>query len=185
MRRTTTAIATAMLAIGLAACGPTDTVNTSPDKPASKASSPAAKQTAAVGDSITLTGQDHQLTVTLTKWSTSVSSTDGVTGPEPGKTWVAGQFEIKNTGSSAYSDNPNNCVQVADASGQRFPATIVTGINVDQRSAPVMTADMKLAPGDKALGWITFEVPAGTKIATVQFTPNSGMADQTGQWAFK
>lgn len=97
------------------------------------------------------------------------------------QTWVAGQFEIKNTGSSAYSDSPNNCVQAADASGQRLSATFVSGIS----NGPIMTSDMKLTPGDKALGWIVFEVPAGTKVATVQFTPNSGMADQTGQWAIK
>lgn len=181
-RLVTTAIATAVLAIGLAACGPNATVSTTPDKSAAGASSPATPaKTATVGDPVTLKGQDHQLTVTLKQWSTKVASTSGMESPAPGKTWVAGQFEIKNTGNNAYSDSPNNCVQVVDSSGQRFPATIVTDIT----NGPVMTSDMKLAPGDKALGWLVFEVPTGTKLATVQFTPNSGMADQTGQWAVK
>ncbi|MGW7001405.1 DUF4352 domain-containing protein [Streptomyces sp. NPDC054933] len=186
-RRLNTAIATAALAVGLAACGPNATVSTTPDKSAAGASSPAKaaapKKTASVGDSLTLTGQTsgNQLTVTLKQWSTSVQGSNDFESPQPGKTWVAGQFEIKNTGSNAYSDSPSNCVQAADASGQRFPATIATGIS----NGPLMTSDMKLAPGDKALGWIVFEVPTGTKVATVQFTPNSGMADQTGQWAVK
>lgn len=185
-RLITSAIATAVLAVGLAACGPTAAVSTTPDSPAGKASSPAQaapKQTATIGDSLTLKGQasGNQLTVTLKNWSTGVHSTNGMESPEPGKAWVAAQFEIKNSGSNTYSDSPNNCVQVADASGQRFPATIVTDIT----NGPVMTSDMKLAPGDKALGWIVFEVPNGSKVAAVQFTPNSGMADSTGQWTVK
>ncbi|GAA0939600.1 MULTISPECIES: hypothetical protein [Streptomyces violaceusniger group] len=36
--------------------------------------------------------------------------------------------------------------------------------------------------GDKALGWIVIEVPKASKVATLQFTMNSGFADETGQW---
>lgn len=177
------AITTAAI-LGLAACGPT-TVTSTPDHPATgaKASAAPAKQTAQIGDSITLTGQQtgEKLTVTLKQWTTSVKASNDFETPDSGKTWVAAQFAIKNSGTAAYSDSPDNCTQVADASGQHFQPTIVTDIT----NGPTMTSDLKLAPGDTTLGWIVYEVSTGTKVSTVQFTPDSGMGDSTGQWTIK
>jgi len=39
------------------------------------------------------------------------------------------------------------------------------------------------AAGDTSLGWLVFEVPTGDQVAQVQFTPDSGMGDDTAQWS--
>ncbi|MFV0134730.1 hypothetical protein ACLGIH_16095 [Streptomyces sp. HMX87] len=41
---------------------------------------------------------------------------------------------------------------------------------------------MTIAPGDSALGFITFEVPASSETDMVQSAMNSGFSGNTGQW---
>jgi hypothetical protein len=41
---------------------------------------------------------------------------------------------------------------------------------------------VNIAPGASGLGCIVFEVPQSAKITEVQFTLDSGFAQQTGQW---
>ena len=43
---------------------------------------------------------------------------------------------------------------------------------------------LKIAPGDTRTGWITFEVPAGTTLRTLQFVTNSGFGSET-EWALR
>lgn len=188
MRRSaTTAILAALLAVGLTACTDKPTITTAPDAPknAAKKSSPAPKkQTAQIGDALTLTGQEpgQQIAVTLKKWADPAKSSDEFMKPQDGQRWVAGQFELKNTGTKAYSDSPGNGAQVADTKGQRFHATIAGG---NLTVGAEMTSALKLPVGEKALGWIVFEIPTGAKPKSVQFTMNSGFAEQTGQWTIK
>lgn len=177
---------TAVIALTLVTgCGPKPTITAHPDKPktTSKQDGQPNKQTAAIGDTLTLTGQEpgQKLAVTLKKWADPVKSTDAYTTPQNGKRWVAAQFELKNTGTVTYADSPSNGAQVADSDGQRFHSTIAGGIT----AGPEMTADLKLPVGEKALGWIVFEIPKDSKAASVQFTMNSGFAQQTGQWTIK
>ncbi|MER5675784.1 DUF4352 domain-containing protein [Streptomyces sp. NPDC002238] len=190
MRRTTTALAAAALLVAtLTACQ--DEITTEPTKTGA-AEAPAASETPAdaeptptkttaakVGDTITLTGNEdgEQVDATLKKWITGAKSADDFTAPEDGNVWVAAQFELTNTGKAVYSDSPSNGAQVADTDGQRFQATYA-----DITVGPSMTSSAKVPPGEKVLGWITFEVPKASKIASVQFALNSGYADQTGQW---
>jgi hypothetical protein len=47
--------------------------------------------------------------------------------------------------------------------------------------APV-SREASRPPGDSVLGFITFEVPAGSRIAKVQFAMSSGFAGKAGQW---
>ncbi|AXE84263.1 hypothetical protein [Streptomyces sp. Go-475] len=49
-------------------------------------------------------------------------------------------------------------------------------------AGPSMSSAVRLKPGAKALGWIVFEVPKTSKVATVQFAMDSGFAEQTGEW---
>jgi hypothetical protein len=183
MRQTTTAITlAALLAAGLTACTDKPTVTTTPDTPkaAEKETAPPKKQTAKVGDTLTLKGQEpgQQLAVTLKKWVDPAKSSDEYMTPQDGQRWAAAQFELRNTGTVVYRDSPGNGAQAADTDGQRFQATIAGGLT----AGPEMTADLKLPVGDKALGWIVFEVPKDSKLKSVQFAMNSGFADQTGQW---
>ncbi|MYW99934.1 MULTISPECIES: DUF4352 domain-containing protein [unclassified Streptomyces] len=189
MRRTT-AIA-AVIAAGLlftATACTDDDITTAPSKTGAAeeaAAEPAAEDepakpaVAKVGDTITLKGQEdgEQVDATLKKIVDPATSADEFFGPEDGNRWVAAQFELTNTGKAPYADSPSNGAQVADADGQRFQATFG-----DTKAGPSMTSDAKVPPGEKVLGWITFEVPKASKIVTVQFGLNSGFAEQTGQW---
>lgn len=200
MRYRIAAIAAVVAIAGtLSACDDGDNVSTQPQKtPAAeqtetRTKEPAAsrspnatpgKSAAAVGDTISLHGIDDgsRLDVTILKWADPVEATDSFLGPEAGKRWIAGQFQITNTGKATYTDSPSNGAQVVDGKGQHFAATISGGIT----NGPEMTAALKLPPGDKVLGWIVFEVPEATsKISKVQFAMDSGFADETGQWTVK
>ncbi|MFC8658090.1 DUF4352 domain-containing protein [Streptomyces parvus] len=189
MRRTTiAAIAVVGMMFTATACTDDD-ITTAPSKTGA-AEQPAAEQAEApeeepketvakVGDTITLKGQEdgEQVDATLKKIVDPATSADEFFGPEDGNRWVAAQFELTNTGKAPYADSPSNGAQVADADGQRFQATFG-----DTKAGPSMTSDAKVPPGEKVLGWITFEVPKASKIVTVQFGLNSGFAEQTGQW---
>ncbi|WP_316750024.1 DUF4352 domain-containing protein [Streptomyces herbicida] len=175
-------------ALGLTACKTGDTVTNKPKAKTSASKTggkkPTAKKTAApnvakVGDTIALKGMEDgsKLDVTVVKVADPAKSSDEFTTPESGKRFVGVQFKLVNTGTAAYSDSPGNGAQITDADGQQFESTFA-----DITAGPAMSSDVKLKPGAKALGWIVFEVPKGSKAATVQFTLDSGMADQTGEW---
>ncbi|MFI0895220.1 hypothetical protein [Streptomyces sp. NPDC020983] len=195
-RIATTAVAAAALT-ALTACssGSGSTVKTAPDKPAATTAAagpttaapttttPAPRPTAAaVGDTVTVSGDGGvKLAITLKKWTDTARSTDEYFTPDPGKAWVAGQFEIRNVGTGVYDDSPGNCVQAADAQGQRFDETLVDAIT----AGPLMPPELKLPPGDVALGWLVFQVPKPPAVTRVQYTPNSGFAEETAQWTTK
>ncbi|GAA1975008.1 DUF4352 domain-containing protein [Kitasatospora viridis] len=192
MRRTAALITgTALLALAVSACGPTSsgsTVSTKPKQtaagtstPGSPAGSPAAKSptVAKVGDTIALKGMSNGASADITVVKVvdnAQSATDGST-PADGKRWIAIQFRIKNTGSAAYSDAPSNGATVRDDQGQSYDAVVD-----DTTAGQSFPVPLNIAPGDSALGFITFEVPTGAKLTKAQFALDSGFADQSGQW---
>ncbi|MER7968084.1 DUF4352 domain-containing protein [Streptomyces sp. NPDC096080] len=163
------------------ACNPaTSSVQTDPKaSPHSGSQKATPKASAKVGDTLTLHGSDDgsQLDVTLKRWTDRAVSADEYSGPESGHRWVAAQFELLNTGKSVYADSPSNGATVLDKDGQRFDPAYG-----DITAGPSMTTSAKVPPGGKALGWIVFEVPTGVKVSDVQFTMDSGFADESGQW---
>lgn len=191
--RLVAAIAAASIgALGLTACNTGDTVTDKP-KAKAKASAPAAKaggkkssakktatpDVARVGDTIALKGMEDgsKLDVTVVKIADPAKSSDGFTTPESGNRFVGVQFKLVNTGTATYGDSPGNGAQITDAEGQQFQTAFA-----DITAGPSMSSDVRLKPGARALGWIVFEVRKGSKATTVQFTMDSGMADQTGEW---
>lgn len=192
MHHTRTAVALAAGLLALTACGtPNETVNTKPKGSTSKAAKtekntddkPAEKEkTAAVGDTLTLKGIEdgEQLDVTLKKWLPTAKPATEFDIPQDGKRWAAAQFELVNTGSKVYADSPSNGAKAADSRGQRFDSWFG-----EISAGPAMSSDLSLPKGEKALGWIVFEVPKDSKIVSVQFAMNSGFSNQTGQWSVK
>ncbi|MFE0219468.1 DUF4352 domain-containing protein [Streptomyces albidoflavus] len=174
--------------LGLAAC---DTeVTSTPDKPAAagdakpgkeveKAEQSEEKETVAkVGDAITLEGLgDEKIEVTVVKVVDPAKSNNEFMAPEDGNRWLGVQFQLVNVGEKAYQDSPASGMQVADKEGQMFGMAFG---EVD--AGPALASNVRLAPGAKALGWVTFEVPEGVKVSQVQVALSSGLADQAGQW---
>jgi hypothetical protein len=192
-RTNTLAALAAATLLALTGCVAEETVNTTPKKTASKAAEekePAEEETteapeektAAVGDTLTLKGIEdgEQLDVTLKQWLPTAKPATEFDIPQDGKRWAAAQFELVNTGSKVYADSPQNGAKAADSQGQRFDSWFG-----EIKAGPSMSSDVSLPKGEKALGWIVFEVPKDSKIVSVQFAMNSGFSDQTGQWSVK
>lgn len=183
------AAAAAIAALSLTACSAGSTVTDTPkasvsaskdattDAPAEE--TPAAPKAAKVGDTIALKGTEDgsKLDVTVVKTVDPAKSSDEFTAPEDGHRWIGVQFQLLNTGTIAYGDSPGNGVKIADTQGQQFTSTFA-----DISAGPSMAGSVNLKPGAKALGWVVFEVPKASKADVVQFTMDSGFADQTGEW---
>ncbi|MFF9124009.1 DUF4352 domain-containing protein [Streptomyces sp. NPDC014889] len=184
--------AVAAAAIGALTMTACDTGSTVVDKPEENAAAKAdsgkdakkgkSPEVAKVGDTLTLKGFEDgsQLDVTVVKIADPGKSANEFTEPDAGKRFVGVQFQLVNTGKAVYSDSPSNGAQVADSEGQQFDSTFA-----DITAGPSMSSSLKLKPGAKGLGWIVFEVPKASKIGAVQFTMDSGFADQTGEWKLK
>ncbi|GAA2146750.1 hypothetical protein GCM10009760_36830 [Kitasatospora kazusensis] len=176
-----------LVALGATACGPTDssvstTAKSSAAAPAAggkTSAAPAAKGAAKLGDTIALKGSDPSNTadVTVLKLVDSPDGADEYTKPADGMRFVAVQFRIKDTSSKAYSDAPQNSAKLLDAQGQSYGTSLS-----DTKAGPGFQVPVNIAPGESALGFITFEVPKDAKIAKAQFALDSGFAQQTGQW---
>ena len=158
------------------------TAGTTPSGSASagdgKASGAAAK-TAGIGSAITLSGNDsgEQMSVTVTTVITDAQPSDEFSDAPAGDRLYAVQFRLRDTGSAAYSDSPSNGAAVVDSSGQSYDSALDNAAGC--QSFP---GSENIAPGASGLGCVVFEVPQSAKITEVQFTLDSGMGPQTGQW---
>ncbi|WP_327140602.1 DUF4352 domain-containing protein [Nocardia sp. NBC_01327] len=181
VRRCSTALLGALaVSVALTGCGPS-----TGDAVVTKANSggPAAAQAAPakVGDTIGLKGiaSGTKADVTVVQVIDAPTSGDDVDALPPGKRYYAVQFRIVNTGTAAYDDAPSNGAKVVDSQGQTFPASLTYA---DTSAGPNFGTTLTIAPGDNALGFLVFQVPADATIAKVQFGMDSGMSDRTGQW---
>ncbi len=138
------------------------------------------QKTAAIGTAITLSGNGdgEQMSVTVTKVISSAQSGDEFASAPAGDRLYAVQFRLRDTGSAAYSDAPSNGATVVDSKGQSYQA----GIADTAAGCTSFPASENIAPGSSGLGCIVFEVPEKAKITQTQFTLDSGMGPQTGQW---
>jgi len=136
--------------------------------------------TAWIGSAITLSGIDsgEQMAVTVTRVISHASPGDEFTSAPSGDRLYAVQFRLDDTGSAAYSDSPSNGAEVVDSSGQSYQASMIDTAS----GCTSFPATENVAPGASGLGCIVFEVPEAAKITGVQFTLDSGMGPQTGQW---
>ncbi|AJF70143.1 hypothetical protein SVTN_33895 [Streptomyces vietnamensis] len=178
---------TLTVAIGAAgvACG-TQTVTESPATstpgqttgPGQPTSKPSASPTsAAVGDTLNLTGFTGKAKLAVTVVKVVDPATGKDTRPGAGERYVAVQIRLHNTGAEVYSDAPDNSAKVVDAQGQRFNSWIT-----ETTAGPGFGGTVTIPVGDTALGYITFKVPSDSKITKIQFTMESGFANNTGQW---
>ncbi|MFD8478933.1 DUF4352 domain-containing protein [Kitasatospora sp. NPDC059673] len=190
-RRTAAVLLGACLLAAATACGPDkSSVSTSPkaadSAPAASASGGSGDQgkaagssTAKLGDTIGLKGTEKSNTadVTLVKVVDNAEGADEFTKPADGKRFVSVQFRIKATGSAAYADAPANSAKVLDDKGQGYSSSLD-----ETKAGPEFPVPANIAPGESALGFITFEVPSDAKLDKIQFAMDSGFAQQTGQW---
>jgi Domain of unknown function (DUF4352) len=138
-----------------------------------------ASKTAGIGSAITLSGNGsgEQMSVTVTKVTSDASASDSFDEPPAGDRLYAVQFRLSDTGTAAYSDSPSNGAAVVDSAGQSYQSGLE---NV--AACQSFGGTENIAAGNSGLGCIVFEVPAKAKITQIQFTLDSGMGPDTGQW---
>ncbi len=168
-------IAIAVVAVANSAVHSTQTTGTT----GGSARAGGSPQKATIGTAITLSGLDsgEQMSVSVTKVITDASATDSFNAPPAGDRLVAVQFRLSDTGSAAYSDSPSNGAAVVDSAGQSYQSGLETVVGCQ-----AFGGTENIAPGSSGLGCVTFEVPEAAKIVAAQFTLDSGMGPQTGQW---
>lgn len=148
-----------------------------PTSPATSA--PAKSAPAKIGDSITLAGQNgEKVTVTVVKVTDPAKPSDQYMTPDAGNRFVAVQLRFVNAGTVAYSDSVDNGAVLIDAAGQSFSAEPYT----TTAGPGFATGEVTIAPGATGLGWITFQMPTASKVASIQVGLDSGFS-QKGQWA--
>jgi hypothetical protein len=134
------------------------------------------------GQALTLYGfqSGEQMSVTLTKVIPDAQPGDQFSAPNAGDRLYAVQFKLANTGSAAYNDAPSNGTKIVDSAGKSFaPTFMVDSVG----GCPMFPAVAQIAAGGSLQGCMGFEIPAAAKITAVQFTLDSGLATQTGQWS--
>ena len=117
------------------------------------------------------------MAVKLVKIISRARGADEFNTPDPGKRFYAAQFRLTDIGSIAYSDSPSNGAAVVDSNGQSYQADIS-----DVFGCQSFPGTENIAVGSSGLGCIVFQVPKHAKITEIQFTLDSGMASQIGQW---
>lgn len=176
----------AMTAALLSGCATSTKLTSTPDKPGGTSSStkgatsaPAKAAAAHVGDTITLKGEadGEKIAVTLVKVITTAKSGNQYETPDKGKRYYAAQFIIKNVGTAPYDDSPTNGAVAVDSEGQQFESTFIS----DLAGGAPFPGSVKIKTGDKAKGYIVYEVPKKAKIVALQFGQDSGFGD-TGEW---
>ena len=187
----------AMTSIGLSAfaagCGssgvsttpaPTQTQtqgqSTSTAAPPPSSAGSASAQKAGVGDTIDLSDSatGDRIAVTEVKVVDPDASNNEFETPTPGDRFESIQFRIVNLGTGTYQDDPLAETSATDAAGQTMQQAIVTSTTAGAQ----MSSSVNLAPGDTALGYVTFNVPNGDSIAKAEYSLNLGVAGGTGEW---
>ncbi|MFB6889183.1 DUF4352 domain-containing protein [Kitasatospora sp. NPDC056327] len=149
-------------------------------KPAKSKPAEAAKAPAKIGDTIALKGtleKSNTADVTAVKVVDPAESTNQYLTAADGKHYVAVQFQIRPTGSKAYSEAPWSSAKVIDGQGQAYGPTLA-----DTKAGPSFQTPTNIAAGETGKGFVVFEVPNGTKLDKIQFSLDNGFADQVGQW---
>ncbi|MFI6850045.1 DUF4352 domain-containing protein [Kitasatospora sp. NBC_00085] len=151
------------------------TSSASPGQATSSVSTASAPTTASVGDTLALSGQkpEEKVDVTVVKIVDPATAKEAFSSPKAGTKLVAVQFRLRNTGTAVYDDSPSNGARLVDSEGQQF---------TDTTAGPGFPGSVTIAPGDTALGYITFAIPTASQVAKIQFALDSGFAPSTGQW---
>lgn len=167
-----------MLAVGCGSSGVSTTPAQAPST--APASATPSAQKAGVGDTINLsdTTTGKNIAVTVVKVVDPDAAANEFETPPAGDRFESIQFRVVNTGTGTYQDDPLAEITAKDSAGQ----TMQQGIVTSTAAGAQMPSSVSLAPGDTALGFATFDVPAGDKIAQAQYSINLALTGTTGEW---
>lgn len=124
-----------------------------------------------LGDTLTLEGSPGTsfgtvlVDITLNKYEDHAQPAMGYSGARDGQRLVAAQFTIVGKGDTAYTDSTGYVgARVVDDQGQTHNSK--PGSPTAGDSFPLI---LSVKPGEKATGWVIFDVPENARITGVQW----------------
>lgn len=177
----------AALVAGAAACG-TSVTKSQPSSPPAHSSQPGSSPssnpslTGPTGTTFEITGPNgpngestiYQVTMTQVVQQAQLGPGGSLT--HSGYHVAGAQFTV--TGKSGQtSDNANRAASAVGSNGQSYTSefdTITAGTNFN-------SGDVKVSAGQSMNGWVSFELPPGVNIASVQWHPGVG-GEATTTW---
>ncbi|WP_371678151.1 hypothetical protein [Streptomyces sp. NBC_01276] len=145
-----------------------------PAAPARGADGATAKD-AHVGDSVRVQGREvgRHLQAVLAAYVDPALSVEPNYGPPAGKRWTAASMSFVNVGGASYG--PLGRMWAYDSAGKRYPA-VRTG---ELTTGKPLVFD-SLAVGERAEGWVVFEIPENTRIVRLQYQDANIRANSGG-----
>lgn len=98
----------------------------------------------------------------------------GAASPNRPDRYVAVRLAVEKSGSGQFEDMPTAGAFLVGADGERYR----TGA---QKVEPALR-EIRLSAGERCDGYLSFKLPAGIAPASFRFTPNLGLASETGEW---
>ncbi|MFF1495599.1 hypothetical protein [Streptomyces sp. NPDC058304] len=153
------------------------------EDPAAAAAAPGAVQAASkdahVGDSVRVHGRQvgRHLQAVLTAYVDPAVSVEKNYAPPAGKRWVAASMSFVNVGGASYGALGR--MWAYDSAGGRHPV-VPTG---ELTTGKPLVFD-SLAVGERAEGWVVFEIPEKARIVRLQYEDANMQANSgEGFWA--
>jgi hypothetical protein len=128
---------------------------------------------AGVGDALSLAGYESGYRVKLVRVKDNPPH-DQYLGPERGQRFYSAYIRVTVTDGSPTEVCAGNDATVVDSRDQ----THTTYIDI----AEPPFGCPRIAVGETRAGWVTFQVPKKAKLVKFVYTPDSGFADQSGEW---
>ena len=98
--------------------------------------------------------------------------------PQDGHRLVAVRMTLTDQGQAAYTDAPCDGARLIDADGPQDSAA-----HHDVQEGRTPAGSVTVSPGDRRRGLFVFELPVGVEPVMFRFGPESGFAEQKGEWA--
>lgn len=184
MSRKAITAAAALTAIVGVGCGtgtvtPAAPMTPAPGQSPSTASpSPTRQQQAHVGDQFTVALPDGtKYEVTLLRVDQEAQPASEFDTATPGHHLAAAQFRV--SASTSVDENANNNASATGSDEQSYTSYIAASVDEGTNFAH---GQIRLQPGSRLAGWVTFDLPDGVQITKVQWTPASGFSAQAVEW---
>jgi hypothetical protein len=121
-------------------------------------------------------GSGHVMTVRLRRLIDPARGSDSFNSPDRGKRFVGAVFALQGI-TGALQDDANNDAALVGSNGQTYTADF----DAIARYTNFNDGEFTLRPGVKSVGAVTFQVPDGVKVASIQWTASSGFGS-TATW---
>ncbi len=135
---------------------------------------PSSTRLATLGDTL----QAGSSVVTLDSVTEPAVHLDEFNTPDAGNKLVTIEVTIKDSGSSAISDDADLNLAVVGSDGQLYSPDFNSARGCQDFNGGSYT----LAPGDTLSGCVVFQLPVSVKVSKVQFTPSGGFGQTMDEW---